>query len=250
MTPVLLSIEQVEYDSAYFPRESIDLDVTVAKYTEALVHNPDFHLPPIVVVKRTGRTPPYIVLDGVHRLLSYGRAERSAIPALVERLPESQWFARSVELNAAHGRPLTQTDQRIIVRRLESDGWAIDKIAGLLKVRADTILLLRGSSESGKITTHPKPVRPKSAQYERGAFERLARIVGKPLPKSRSGTRPTNRREIDRQENLSRLADAKSLTKLVVESGAAEKDDKVKEALLDLAEVVNAAVAKLQKSKK
>lgn len=152
----MLPVDDVEYDPDYVPRQSIDLDDTVQRYREALIADPGFEFPAaIVVVRTTGRGARYLIIDGVHRYVAYNQAERRRIPASIEHLPESKWFARAVELNAQHGRPLTQIDRSRIVERLGKEGWSAEKIAGLLKVRVSTIEpFLIGDEQIQKTTLH------------------------------------------------------------------------------------------------
>lgn len=152
-----LNLDEVGYDLDFFPRTHIDMDETVCRYTEALVADVAFDFEPIVVMRTNGRRYRFLTLDGVHRLISYNQADRQTIPARIETLPESQWFARSVELNAKHGRPLAQQDRAIIVQRLERDGWNIEKISDLLKVRVELLSPLRSNGKSIQaITAHKR----------------------------------------------------------------------------------------------
>ncbi len=169
---ILIPLDDVEYDPKYQPRVEIDLEGTVTRYAEALRSDPKFDFPPIVVVKMVAKPVPYLVLDGTQRKFAYERAGRRRIPAVVEVLPESKWFARAVELNAAHGKPLTPEDQHKVIDRLQRDGWKADKIAALLKVRVESINQIKDCNavaepitayrNTGKFKHHADPVQQKT----------------------------------------------------------------------------------------
>lgn len=136
---MLLDVNKIGYDPRYYPRVNGSPDwMTVLRYTEALEFGGD-PFPPIIVVRATGKNPPYLLIDGLHRLRAYVKAQREGIPVTVERIPQSKWLPRSVELNSVHGRPLDTGDKAWIATRLEEDGWKRTDIAGLLKMKVDSL---------------------------------------------------------------------------------------------------------------
>lgn len=136
----MLAIDQIEYDKKYYPRAGGVPDwFTIMRYTEALSLDERHEFPPIVVVRATGNKVMYFLIDGLHRLRSYLKAGREKIPAVIERIPQSKWLARSVELNVTHGRALDTGDKAWIATRLKEHGWEIDSIAGLLKMKVDSL---------------------------------------------------------------------------------------------------------------
>lgn len=150
-----LPVDDLEYDPAYFPRIGVDLDETVRKYAENLMADSGFDFPPVVVFSHPTRRN--VIGDGVHRYLAYQRAGRTTIPAVVESLPESQWFARAVELNLIHGRPLGHLDRGKVMDRLQQDGWAVEKVAKLLKIRASEVVAFKANpGDVQAVTAHPK----------------------------------------------------------------------------------------------
>lgn len=135
-----IPLDQVGYDPKYYPRVNGHEDwLTVHRYKDALLADRHKDFPPVVVVKATGKPYKYMLLDGKHRCKSYALAERGSIPAEVERLPESKWFARSVELNATHGRTLDSGDKAWIAKRLEEDGYSTEDAAKLLHMRVESL---------------------------------------------------------------------------------------------------------------
>ncbi|MEU4160890.1 ParB/RepB/Spo0J family partition protein [Actinoplanes sp. NPDC026670] len=71
-------------------------------------------LPPIIVDRTTMR-----VIDGMHRLTAALRNGQEAISAvLVDSAGDDESFLLSVELNVAHGLPLTRADRRAAVEQI------------------------------------------------------------------------------------------------------------------------------------
>lgn len=135
-----IPVDQIGYDVKFYPRVNGREDwYTVHQYKDALLADPRKDFPPVVVVKATGKEYAYALLDGVHRTRAYHHAGREAIPAVIERLPESKWFARSVELNTIHGRRLDVGDKAWIAVRLEEDGFSIKEVADLLQMRVESL---------------------------------------------------------------------------------------------------------------
>lgn len=137
---VQLLLDQIGYDPEYYPRVNGKEDwLTVHRYKEVLKSNPwkadanrDGAFPPIIVVQTTGYDWKYLVLDGLHRVKSFGAAGLEKIPAIVEVLPKSKWLERSVELNIDSKRPLDSGDKRWIATKLMADGWKPGQVASLL----------------------------------------------------------------------------------------------------------------------
>jgi ParB-like chromosome segregation protein Spo0J len=74
----------------------------------------DTPLPPIVVDRNTMR-----VIDGMHRLTAALRNGQESIDAvLVDSADDNEAFLLSVELNVAHGLPLTRADRRAAVEQI------------------------------------------------------------------------------------------------------------------------------------
>jgi hypothetical protein len=87
---------------------------------------------------------------------AYLRAKRERIPAVVERLPESKWFARAVELNVPNGRSFTTQDKAFIANRLDREGWNETEQAKLLQMPIESLQrikvdrLVRAQLQTGK----------------------------------------------------------------------------------------------------
>ena len=146
-----LNLKSVDYDPKYYPRvNGVPNWITILQYTEVL-KSKAASFPPIVVVKAPCKKAVYTLLDGLHRLRAYHKAGRTSIPAVIERIPQSKWFARSVELNAAHGRPLDTGDKAWIAVRLKEEGWDLDQVSGLLKMSPSSLKKMV-SSRCVKIT--------------------------------------------------------------------------------------------------
>lgn len=151
-----LKLEEIGCDPKYYPRVNGHEDwLTAYRYKEALIADPSHEFPPVVVVRATGFEFPYVLLDGKHRTKAYASADRESIPASVERLPRSKWFARSVELNATHGRGLDTGDKAWIAERLNEEGYSDSDVAKLLhmplesleKIKATRIVKLTGAAK-------------------------------------------------------------------------------------------------------
>jgi hypothetical protein len=133
-----LKIDKIGYDKKYYPRVNGNPDwMTILRYTQALEKGTVF--PPITVVKATAFKYPFVLLDGLHRLRSYLKAGLETIPATIERVPQSKWMERSVILNCEHGRQLDNQDKAWIATRMKEDGYAIDTIADLLKMKVESL---------------------------------------------------------------------------------------------------------------
>lgn len=140
MSSVLIELDKIDYEPKYYPRANGEADwMTIHRYTDALLADKQCEFSPITVVKATGKDRPFLLIDGLHRIGAYTRAGRERIPAVIERLPQSRWLARSVELNVCHGRTLDTGDKAWICKRLEEDGWDKQSVAQLLKMRVESL---------------------------------------------------------------------------------------------------------------
>jgi len=150
MPSTLIELDKIDYDPKYYPRVNGRPDwLTIVRYTDTLLADPSYDFDPIVVMRSAGHKIetlegirdclPYLLSDGLHRVRSYARAGRQRIPAEIERLPQSKWMERSVELNSRHGRALDNGDKAWVTRRLQAEGWQIPRIAELLHMRADSL---------------------------------------------------------------------------------------------------------------
>ncbi|WP_063750643.1 ParB/RepB/Spo0J family partition protein [Streptomyces roseochromogenus] len=105
-------------------------------------------LPPIVVHRETRR-----VIDGMHRL----RAARFRGDELIEVVfvdgSSADVFVLAVELNRAHGLPLTMAERKSAAARIMDSHphWSDRKIARTTGLAASTIASLRSSSISGTV---------------------------------------------------------------------------------------------------
>lgn len=146
-----LKIADIGYDPKYYPRVSGREDwVTVQRYKGALLANPKLAFgwsedhpkagfPPIHAVRATGFPSPYMLLDGLHRVRTYHAADYEEIPAIIERLPQTKWFERSVELNIRNSRPMDTGDRLYAAKRLEEDGMDFHSIAGILQMPPESL---------------------------------------------------------------------------------------------------------------
>ncbi len=161
-----LPIDQIGYDPAYYPRVNGKEDwLTVHRYKEALRVHPwkadtdkPGAFPPVIVVKVTGCDWPYLILDGLHRLRAFSGAGREDIPAIIERIPQSKWLERSVELNIDSKRPLDSGDKRWVATKLMADGWESGKIAELLCMEEFSFEKLMGTNIQKLTKTSAKAI--------------------------------------------------------------------------------------------
>lgn len=136
----LIELDKIGYDPHFYPRVNGNPDwMTILKYTESLQSNPKHEFPDVHVVRSMTTKEPYMLLDGLHRLRSYLKAGRQRIPAIEERIPQSKWFSRSVELNAEHGRQLDTGDKAWIATRLKDEGWEMGAVARLLRMKVESL---------------------------------------------------------------------------------------------------------------
>jgi hypothetical protein len=99
--------------------------------------------PPIHVVKTAfshgNKDFAYLIIDGLHRIRAHAAAEFTEIFAIVEHIPQSKWFARSVELNADSKRALDSGDRAYILKRLTIDGYTTAQVAKLLNMEVGSL---------------------------------------------------------------------------------------------------------------
>lgn len=142
-----LQLSQIGVIPKYYPRVNGQADwLTVHRYTDALRANSKFDFPPVVVVKVVGLADfeyRYLLIDGAHRVRAYIAAGRDEIPVIVENIPRSTWFARSVELNSTHGRGLDTGDKAWIAERLTEEGYSEKQIAKLLFMTVESLQKIR-----------------------------------------------------------------------------------------------------------
>jgi ParB/Sulfiredoxin domain len=137
----------VVFDKDYYPRTDSDWQ-TVSRYTDAMRTGSEF--PPITVVYR-GEEP--ILLDGWHRVQAAKHAKIESLPCAVLDIPESEWFAKAVKLNAKNSRPLTVRDRAMIAHKLKVAGYDLSAISAMVHATPPNIvkwLGLRSVDEEGK----------------------------------------------------------------------------------------------------
>ena len=145
----MIELSQISYDPKFYPRVNGHPDwMTVLRYSDTLQADPGMEFDPITVVKsmvkknpfnKDDAKVPFCLLDGLHRTRSYIKAGREEIPAVIERLPQSKWMERSVELNSTHGRALDNGDKSWIGVRLKEEGWKVEDVAKLLHMKTDSL---------------------------------------------------------------------------------------------------------------
>jgi ParB-like chromosome segregation protein Spo0J len=150
ITPISASItgkgERVPICSLLPPSELLRTGEST-EYVRILAETEEI-LPPIVVHRETRR-----VVDGMHRLW----AARSRGDELIEVVfvggSSADLFVLAVELNRAHGLPLTMTERRSAAERImESHShWSDRKIARTTGLAAGTVASLRSSSTAGTV---------------------------------------------------------------------------------------------------
>ncbi len=144
--PTSIPLSEIGYDVKYYPRVNGKPDwLTVHRYREVYRHAKQrtrYTYPfdePITVVRATAKPYKYLLLDGLHRVVSGTAEEIETIPANVEHLPESKWRWRAAELNVKHGRNLDTGDKAFVAAGLKADGFSIPEIAGLFKMPAASL---------------------------------------------------------------------------------------------------------------
>ncbi len=104
----------------------------------------DGPLPPILVHRATMR-----VIDGMHRLRAAQLQCRADIEVVYYDGSDDEAFALAVQLNVAHGLPLTLADRRTAAARIMSatPEWSDRKVAALTGLSPKTVGAVRRSSE-------------------------------------------------------------------------------------------------------
>jgi hypothetical protein len=177
---VKIRLDQIGCDPKFYPRVNGEADwMVVHRYKQALQTGSKF--PPITVFPATGCEWKYQLGDGAHRLRSHMQAGLDEIEATVERIPQSKWFARSVELNAIHGRGLDTGDKAWIGERLQEDGYSLEDAARMLRMPVESLEKII-DSRVVKLTGKARKMIPEGRSHrelERGAFGFLkAPLIG------------------------------------------------------------------------
>jgi hypothetical protein len=166
----MIPLDDIGFEAAYYPRVNADANwFTVNQYWDAYQQGANF--PPIALVRVTKRPYPFLSLDGRHRYLIHRKAKQTKIAAEILKLPEKQWFAKSVELNARHGRQLDPGDKAWIGYRLKQQGYSLKRISKILcmdPVTLERLILTR--VVEGLAEMKPKkgePPKKESRSYRR-----------------------------------------------------------------------------------
>ncbi|MGW5250218.1 ParB and winged helix-turn-helix domain-containing protein [Streptomyces sp. NPDC004129] len=103
----------------------------------------DVPLPPVVVHRPTMR-----VLDGVHRIRAAELRGESDIEVRFFDGGEKEAFLLAVQLNSAHGKPLSLDDRTAAARRIIASHphWSDRRIASVTRLSAKNVAALRGCS--------------------------------------------------------------------------------------------------------
>ncbi|WP_079054149.1 ParB/RepB/Spo0J family partition protein [Streptomyces graminilatus] len=107
----------------------------------------DVPLPPVVVHRPTMQ-----VLDGVHRIRAAELRGESDVEVRYFDGSEEEAFLLAVQLNSAHGKPLSVEDRTAAARRIIASHphWSNRRIASVTCLSAKTVTALReGSTEDG-----------------------------------------------------------------------------------------------------
>ncbi|WP_330305255.1 MULTISPECIES: streptomycin biosynthesis protein [unclassified Streptomyces] len=106
----------------------------------------DVPLPPVVVHRPTKR-----VLDGVHRIRAAELRGESDVEVRYFDGGEEEAFLLAVQLNSAHGKPLSFDDRTAAARRIIASHphWSDRRIASVTCLSAKTVGVLRGCSTGG-----------------------------------------------------------------------------------------------------
>lgn len=138
--------ERVPIDSLLPPVELLRSGES-AEYVRVLAEAEEV-LPSIVVHRETRR-----VVDGMHRLwAARARGDESIEVVFVDGSP-SDLFVLAVELNRAHGLPLTMAERRFAAERIMASHphWSDRRIARTTGLAASTVASLRSSSTTGPV---------------------------------------------------------------------------------------------------
>jgi len=146
-----LPIDSILVDELYYPRNELGWR-HVQSYVNALRTGATF--PPIIVGKRDGR---YVLIDGRHRYEAFKRTKSDKIPAILTKLPETDWFAEAVRLNSSHGHPLSFQERIKAAMVLQKQKFSLDKIEKIVAIQSaqlQELIQQRGH------WVHPEDIRP------------------------------------------------------------------------------------------
>jgi hypothetical protein len=103
-------------------------------------------LPPVVVHRATMR-----VLDGVHRIRAAELRGENDVEVRYFDGGEEEAFLLAVQLNSAHGKPLSFDDRTAAARRIMASHphWSDRRIASVTCLSAKSVAVLRGCSTGG-----------------------------------------------------------------------------------------------------
>jgi ParB-like chromosome segregation protein Spo0J len=146
-----LAIDSILIDELYYPRNELGWR-QIQNYVSALRTGATF--PPIVVGKRNGR---YVLIDGRHRYEAFKRTDNEKIPAMLTKLPESEWFAEAVRLNSSHGHPLSFQERIKAAMVLQKQKFSLDKIEKIVAIQSGQLQEL---IEQRGHWVHPEDIRP------------------------------------------------------------------------------------------
>ncbi|GAA2806049.1 ParB N-terminal domain-containing protein [Saccharopolyspora taberi] len=135
---VMVSIKSLLVDGS--PRQAGASDEHIRMLAES-----EDRLPPIVVHGRSGQ-----VIDGIHRVHAAILRGEDKIEARVYEGTDSDAFLLAVQLNIAHGLPLTRADRTTAAARIIQlhPQWSNRRIATIVGLSAGTVGKLRWRSNS------------------------------------------------------------------------------------------------------
>jgi ParB-like chromosome segregation protein Spo0J len=138
--------ERIPVDSLLPPSELLR-SAESAEHISVLAETEET-LPPIVVHRETLR-----VIDGMHRLWAARSRGDTDIEVLFVDCSPAEAFVLSVELNRAHGLPLTMAERRSAATRIIGwhPHWSDRKIARTTGLAASTIASLRPPATAGAV---------------------------------------------------------------------------------------------------
>jgi hypothetical protein len=160
--------------SELLPADSPRIDGEDADHVRALAEL-DGPLPPVIVHRPTMR-----VIDGMHRVQSAMLRGDSLIRAeFFDGTPEEA-FVRAVQMNSAHGLPLSQADRSAAARRILNSfpQWSNSVIASVVGLSDKTIAALRERATSETPGSHARigndgrvrPINPVNGRLRAGEF--------------------------------------------------------------------------------
>lgn len=120
-------LESLVLDMELYPRNDVSSE-TVSRLVLAI--EAGVSLPPIRADKKSKR-----IVDGFHRYNAHKRLKLATIATeWAEYADDAELFAESIALNIGHGRPLDTYDQRRGIAKLIEYGWAVEKIAAVMRI--------------------------------------------------------------------------------------------------------------------